>query len=52
MVEMDKQFDLFTSETSMSVEEQREFEIWWKRQTGRAAILVAGVQFVDTLEYK
>ena len=50
------EFDLFTipmsENTEANLQEQREFEIWWRNTTGRRAIVVSGVEFKGTLEYR
>lgn len=48
---MDEEFDLFTMSGNPSVEEQRDFEIWWRKMTGRAAIVISGVDYKATLNY-
>lgn len=45
-----KQFDLFHMENS-TPEEQREFELWWNKWTGRSAIVISGVDYIATLPY-
>ena len=44
--------DLFTMSGNPTPEEQREFEIFWKKITGRSAIVVPeGVEFKGTFKY-
>jgi len=54
-MEQEKEFDLFTIPLSENAEanlqEQREFEIWWRNHTGRRAIVVSGVDFAGTFKY-
>jgi hypothetical protein len=52
MIEDIKEFDLFTTDTrGMSLEEQRAFELYWRRQTGRYAIVMDGFEYKATLKY-
>lgn len=44
------QFDLFHMKDS-TPEEQREFELWWHKWTGRSAIVISGVEYLTTLPY-
>jgi hypothetical protein len=44
------QFDLFHMKDS-TPEEQREFELWWHKWTGRSAIVISGVDYLTTLPY-
>ena len=51
-----EEFDLFTmsykgGQIEDILKEQRAFEIWWKRQTGRAAIVVGDFEYQATLRY-
>lgn len=48
---MGDEFDLFHMSGSPSAEEQRDFEIWWKKMTGRYAIVVSGVDYQGTFKY-
>jgi len=44
--------DLFTMDGNPSPEQQREFEIFWKKMTGRDCIVVpTGVEFKGTFKY-
>jgi hypothetical protein len=45
------EFDLFSTDNG-SMEEQRAFEIWWKKQTGRSAVVISGFEYEATLELK
>jgi hypothetical protein len=47
---MKKTFDLFHVPSGVSLEEQRAFEIYWKKYTGRTALAISGVEYVATLE--
>lgn len=51
MTDLPTEFDLFHTDDQTTPEVQRAFEIWWKRQTGRSAIVIAGFEYVDTLKY-
>lgn len=51
-----EEFDLFTTNykggtTEEILKEQRAFEIWWRKQTGRAAIVVGDFEYKATLKY-
>lgn len=51
------EFDLFCipvdkDDPGPTLEAQREFELWWHKTTGRRAIVVAGVDFKTTLQYR
>lgn len=48
---MDEEFDLFHMPGNPSASEQRDFEIWWRKMTGRAAIVISGVDYKTTLNY-
>ena len=43
------EFDVFSTKMD-SMEEQRAFEIWWKKQTGRSAVVINGFEYEATLE--
>jgi len=43
------EFDLFSTKID-SMESQRAFEIWYKKQTGRSAIVVSDFDYMATLE--
>lgn len=45
------EFDLFQMPEGTAVEEQRAFEIWWRKMTGRYAIVLGGVEYKATLQY-
>lgn len=45
------EFDVFNTDDRTTPEQQRAFEIWWKRQTGRSAIVVGGFEYKNTLKY-
>ena len=48
----DEEFDLFTMDDNPTPSEQREFEIFWRKMTGRSAIVVpTGVEFKGTFKY-
>lgn len=48
---MDDEFDLFHMDGNPSPEEQRDFEIYWRKMTGRAAIVISGVEYKGTFDY-
>lgn len=48
---MTEQFDLFQMPAGTPLEEQRAFEIYWKKYTGRSCIVIAGVEYMTTLDY-
>ena len=46
------ELDLFTMSGNPSPEQQREFELFWKKMTGRMAIVVPdGIEFKGTFKY-
>ena len=46
-----EKFDVFQMPVGTPLEQQRDFEIFWKKYTGRSCIVVAGVDYLTTLEY-
>lgn len=48
---MSESFDVFSMPEGTSLENQRDFEIFWKKYTGRSCIVVTGVEYQTTLEY-
>lgn len=44
-------FDVFQMPEGTPLEQQRDFEIYWRKYTGRSCIVVAGVEYLTTLEY-
>jgi len=47
-----EELDLFTMSGNPSPEQQREFELFWKKMTGRMAIVVPdGIEFKGTFKY-
>ncbi len=48
---MSEYFDVFAMPEGVSLEQQREFEIFWRKYTGRSCIVVSGVEYLTTLEY-
>ena len=45
-----EEFDLFHSDEE-SVEVQRAFELWYRKQTGRSAIVIGNFEYKATLKY-
>ncbi len=48
---MPESFDVFSMPNGTPLEEQRDFEIFWRKYTGRPAIVVTGVEYMTTLDY-
>lgn len=49
---MSEEFDLFEVEENLPLEQQRAFELFWKKYTGRSAIVIGGgVKYSATLSY-
>jgi hypothetical protein len=48
---MSESFDVFSMPEGTSLENQRDFEIFWRKYTGRSCIVVAGVEYLTTLDY-
>jgi len=46
-----EKFDVFQMPPGTPMEQQRDFEIFWKKYTGRSCIVIAGVDYLTTLEY-
>lgn len=44
------EFDVFNTETD-DVQIQRAFELWWRKQTGRPAIVIQGFEYKASLKY-
>ena len=52
MSEGAEEVDLFTMSGDPSPEQQREFELFWKKMTGRIAIVVPeGIEWKGTFKY-
>ncbi len=52
MSEGAEEVDLFTMSGDPSPEQQREFELFWKKMTGRVAIVVPeGIEWKGTFKY-
>lgn len=51
MESQDALFDVFSMPEGTSMAEQRDFEIYWKKYTGRACIVVTGVDYLTTLPW-
>lgn len=48
---MSEEFDLFQMPEGTPVEMQRDFEIFWRKYTGRSCIVVAGVTYQKTMKW-
>lgn len=48
---MSESFDVFSMPEGTPLEQQRDFEIFWRKYTGRSCIVVTGVEYLTTLEY-
>lgn len=44
-------FDVFSMPEGTPLEQQRDFEIFWRKYTGRPCIVVSGVDYLTTLNY-
>lgn len=51
MESQDASFDVFSMPEGTSLEEQRAFEIFWRKYTGRSCVVVSGVEYLGTLDY-
>lgn len=48
---MTDEFDLFAMPEGATLEDQRAFEIFWRKYTGRSCVVIGGVEYLATLPY-